>query len=79
MTCKREISLIADYLSSSLFPPLISAFEQHLKQCPDCAAFLETYKKTIEITRSFLQTQSEIQRPRRLKISSLAAERMRLG
>jgi len=29
-----------------------------LGQCPDCTAFLNTYKKTIEATKSFLRIQS---------------------
>lgn len=77
LTCKNETSLIADYLSSNLPPPLLNAFEKHLKLCPDCAAFLETYKKTIDITRQFLKTQSQRHKPRRLKISSLLADRTR--
>jgi hypothetical protein len=67
-TCKDEVGLIADYLAGSLAPPVLVAFEEHLGLCPDCAAFLKTYKKTIEVTKSFLKIQSfEIGlKPRRL-------------
>jgi anti-sigma factor RsiW len=57
-TCKDEIALIGDYLSSELSPPLLVAFKSHLEICPDCAAFFETYKKTIEATRALLTEQS---------------------
>jgi Putative zinc-finger len=53
-TCKREVVFIADYLSSRLDPQEQAVFESHLKACSDCAAFLQTYKKTIELTRTFL-------------------------
>jgi hypothetical protein len=32
----------------------LEAFEHHLKLCPDCVAFLHTYKATITLTRQFL-------------------------
>jgi len=54
MTCKKEVDFIADYLSSGLAPLQSKAFESHLKLCPDCVAFLKTYKKTVELTRVFL-------------------------
>jgi hypothetical protein len=53
-TCEREVEFIADYLASRLDLEELSAFESHLKACSDCAAFLQTYKKTIELTRTFL-------------------------
>jgi Putative zinc-finger len=57
-TCKDEVGLIADYLADRLDPAVLKPFEKHLGQCPDCAAFLKTYKKTIEATKSFLKIQS---------------------
>jgi anti-sigma factor RsiW len=54
-TCRDATSLILDFLSGELSPQTNSEFEQHLEVCPDCVAFLNTYKKTIELTKSFLQ------------------------
>lgn len=62
-TCATEVALIGDYLASRLSPRVLNAFEKHLEDCPDCAAFLQTYKKTIEVTRSFLRLQSAKHRP----------------
>ncbi len=53
-TCAEETKLIGDYLSDHLDTSQRQAFEGHLKACPECAAFLATYKKTIILTRSFL-------------------------
>lgn len=58
LTCEKETALIADYLGSTLSPGNLASFENHLEGCPDCKAFLQTYKKTIEITRSVLEFES---------------------
>ncbi len=67
-TCKNETDLIADYLSSNLSPQIATAFEAHLRGCRDCAACLQTYKKTIDVTRTFLQMQFPGSRPRKLAL-----------
>ncbi|MBI4527821.1 MAG: zf-HC2 domain-containing protein [Deltaproteobacteria bacterium] len=54
------MGLIADYLAGHLSPTVLAAFERHLGHCHDCTAFLNTYKKTIEATQSFLKIQSPI-------------------
>lgn len=57
-TCKEEVGLIADYVAARLDPKVLAVFEEHLGQCPDCTAFLNTYKKTIEATKSYLKIHS---------------------
>jgi anti-sigma factor RsiW len=44
--------LIADYLTGTLDPETTSAFEEHLRDCLDCVAFLHTYKITNHMVRS---------------------------
>ncbi len=46
-TCKRETSLLSDYLSGELDTETTLAFQEHLGKCSDYVAFLNTYKKTI--------------------------------
>ena len=58
MTCEVSTDLIGDYLADKLDQGDRRAFEAHLSRCPDCKAFLTTYKRTIESTRSFLASQS---------------------
>jgi anti-sigma factor RsiW len=48
MTCERVTALIRDYLAGELNPDITTAFEEHLRRCPDCVAFLKTYQKTTE-------------------------------
>jgi len=54
LTCKQETDFIARYLAAELHGAALEAFEHHLELCPDCVAFLKTYKATIELTREFL-------------------------
>ena len=65
LTCEKETALIADYLASNLGRADLASFENHLEECPDCKAFLQTYKKTIEITRSFFELESAKARQRK--------------
>lgn len=51
-TCRDVISLIADYLSGELDRRTKTEFEAHVSDCGDCQAFLNTYRKTLEVTRS---------------------------
>jgi len=46
-SCKRMTDLIFNYLTDQLSPALKDEFERHLKICPDCVNFLNTYKKTV--------------------------------
>lgn len=60
-TCRDEVSLISDYLTNNMSKSERLAFENHLSACRDCGAFLATYKKTIELSRSFLRGHAPIQ------------------
>ena len=51
-TCKQITNLVFDYLNDNLSPNIKRDFEQHLRICPDCVNFLNTYKKTVSLTRS---------------------------
>lgn len=55
LTCKDATDLILDYLSKELDSETAAEFEEHLSKCPDCVAFLNTYKRTIQLTKSFLK------------------------
>ena len=53
-TCRDATGLLLDYINGELERETDIEFEKHLEICPDCVAFLNTYKKTIELTKSFL-------------------------
>jgi len=50
--CQEITDLLLDYITGELDPETVAAFEEHLRLCPDCVAFLNTYKKTVQATRS---------------------------
>ena len=50
--CREITDLLVDYMTGELDPGTLSAFEEHLALCPDCVAFLNTYTKTVQVTRS---------------------------
>ena len=55
VTCAQAVALLADYISGEIKAADRLAFESHQQICPDCVAFLRTYRKTIELSRSFLR------------------------
>lgn len=52
MNCRRATTLIIEYEVGAPDFMTILASRGHLLDCSDCVAFLETYRKTIELTRS---------------------------
>jgi hypothetical protein len=51
-TCKEITELIFEYVNDTLSPAVKRDFHRHLRICPDCVKFLNTYKKTASVTRS---------------------------
>ena len=52
LTCKEIIlDHLADYLDKALSPDVVAEFERHLAGCAACLAYLNTYKKTRDLTR----------------------------
>jgi Putative zinc-finger len=51
-SCKNMTDLIFNYVTDKLGPSLKDEFERHLKICPDCVNFLNTYRMTVTRTKS---------------------------
>jgi Putative zinc-finger len=51
-TCKEITALIFGYLNDTLSRSVKRDFQRHLRICPDCVNFLNTYKKTVATSRS---------------------------
>ena len=51
MTCQQVTDLIVDYVAGDMVPAVQAAFKAHLRNCPDCVAFLNTYRETIRTAR----------------------------
>lgn len=65
--CQQITDLIIDYVTGGLDRKTVSEFEAHLRICPDCVAFLKTYRKTIQLTRSLRYDSIPARMERRLR------------
>jgi anti-sigma factor RsiW len=52
ITCEQVTALLIDYVAGDLDPATILVLEQHVQNCPDCIAFLRTYRESIRLTRT---------------------------
>lgn len=52
MTCREVADFLLDYVSDTLPADVRAAFERHLGVCPNCRAYLATYRATIELGRA---------------------------
>jgi anti-sigma factor RsiW len=50
LTCRELIAILADYLEATLPAESVQAFERHLAVCPPCVAYVNTYRRTRELT-----------------------------
>ena len=51
LTCREMVDFIADYLDGSLAPHRRDIFDAHLRQCPDCVAYLGSYAATVQLAK----------------------------
>ena len=52
LTCQQVIALLVEYVTDALAPETLRAFQEHLRACEDCLAYLNTYRATIRATRT---------------------------
>jgi len=50
IVCQEAVELVTDYLEGTLSRRSRRRFEAHLDACPNCAAYLEQIRLTIELT-----------------------------
>ena len=81
MTCQRVTGMIRDYLAGELAPEIAAALEEHLHDCPDCTAFISTYKRTSQALQSVryedipVEMQSRVRQFLRAKIKRFPPDR----
>ncbi len=49
IVCQQTVELVTDYLEGTVSRRDRRRFETHLKECPNCAAWLEQIKMTIRL------------------------------
>jgi anti-sigma factor RsiW len=50
IVCQQAVELVTDYLEGTLSRRQRRRFESHLRDCPNCSAYLEQIRMTIELT-----------------------------
>jgi len=50
LVCQQAVELVSDYLEGSLSRRDRRRFEAHLRNCPNCSAYLEQIRATIALT-----------------------------
>jgi len=56
IVCRQAVELVTDYLEGALSRRNRRRFEAHLRACPNCAAYLEQIRMTIELAGSIEPT-----------------------
>ncbi len=53
--CKDVVENIMGYVDAELDNKTLQALEEHLSVCPECLAFVKTYKRMLEIAGKLRQ------------------------
>lgn len=51
MNCRELVELLIDFVSGDLAPEHCERIEQHLRRCPPCLAYVESYRLTIKLCK----------------------------
>jgi hypothetical protein len=54
VNCKQAVGQLAEFLDKALDIDVRDAIVAHMKRCPACVTFTETYKKTTDLCRKSL-------------------------
>jgi anti-sigma factor RsiW len=52
MNCREFTEFLHEYVSDDLAAGERAEFEKHLAECPWCVAYLDSYRKTIQLERA---------------------------
>jgi anti-sigma factor RsiW len=75
MTCREVVDFLMDYVSDVLPPAQRAVFEQHLGECPDCVAYVRSYRDTVSMERQAFSEATSPEVPDALVQAILAARR----
>ena len=49
MNCREFVEFLMDYLDESLADGVRQTFDQHIRDCPGCGTYLDTYRETVKL------------------------------
>ncbi len=64
LLCSELAQFLDDYLDGKLEGETLEKFEAHLKLCPPCVQYIESYKSTIHMTHKALCECEEDEAPK---------------
>jgi predicted anti-sigma-YlaC factor YlaD len=47
LTCQEVVELVTEYLENALLPEMRKRLEEHVAECPGCAAYIEQVRLTV--------------------------------
>ncbi len=80
LTCRDVVGLLADFLELTLTKEQLVDFEEHLAGCEPCRAYLNTYRRTKELTARTERVEMPDEMRKRLRdflIRQLSSEGLR--
>jgi anti-sigma factor RsiW len=80
MTCREVTEFLTDYLSGELPSDQRAVFDEHLRECPQCVAYVKSYRETVKLgTAAFSNPDDRVpdEVPEELVQAILAARRKR--
>ncbi|MBI4496109.1 MAG: zf-HC2 domain-containing protein [Deltaproteobacteria bacterium] len=67
MTCKDLVDLLSEYVDGELDAATARQLEEHLRDCVDCKAFLDTFRRARTMTRAAVETAMPVELRARLR------------
>ena len=52
MTCRELVEFLMDYLDGALAAHTRATFEAHLGECPDCLAYVRSYRESVRLGKA---------------------------
>jgi len=78
LTCQQLIDFIMSYLDNELPDDQRAEFDRHMAACPSCVDYLETYEKTVRLTKTAADDPVPAEVPESLVQGILAARKKTL-
>lgn len=78
LTCQQLIDFIMSYLDNELPDDQRAEFDRHMAACPSCVDYLETYEKTVLLTKAATDDPVPAEVPESLVQAILAARKKTL-
>lgn len=74
-SCSRLVALLTEYLDGRLPDDLRSDLDQHLAACPECVAFVRTFRSTLSLVQSL--SEQDLPAELRLRLRAFLDEHYR--